>query len=139
MRSNLAAALDRAIALVLAALLLWAAVAKVRDPDAFARTVGDFGLVPDAWVRASAWGIVAAELVVAGLLPLRRALGAALACGLFTFFLAVLAYGLGLGLDVDCGCFGPGEHVSLREALVRDVVLLGLAAGLLRHRLRRDA
>lgn len=138
MRAAVAAALDRAVAWVLAALFLWSAVSKLRDPAAFARTVGDFGLVADGWVRPAAWTLIAAELAAAGLLPLRRASGPALAGALLSLFLGVLAYGLWLGLEVDCGCFGPGEHVSLREALVRDVVLLGLAAGLLRNRLRRE-
>lgn len=138
MRPALAGAFDRAVAWVLAALFLWSAITKLADPAAFARTVGDFGIVADAWVRPAAWTLIGAEVLVGVLLPGRRSLGPALACGLLTLFLGVLAYGLALGLDIDCGCFGPGEHVSLGAALVRDVVLLGVAAGLLRHRLRRE-
>ena len=44
-------------------------------------------------------------------------------------FIGVLTYGIGLGLDIDCGCLGPGYHVSLRTQLLIDAGLV-LCCGL---------
>ncbi len=44
---------------------------------------------------------------------------------LLTFF-AILARSFALGMDIDCGCFGPGEKLSLRT-LVRDGALAGVS------------
>lgn len=118
-------------------LFLLAALWKARDLPGFEALIARFGIVLDSWVPATAWALVGAELVVGlGLLVgARPAILGALALALL--FLGVLAYGLHLGLDVDCGCFGPGEHVGLAQALRRDLVLLALA-GYLYWRRSRD-
>jgi len=53
------------------------------------------------------------------------ALSAVASALLLTFF-AILVRSFVLGMDIDCGCFGPGEKLSLRT-LVRDGLLAGLS------------
>jgi len=101
-----------------------AAVSKLVDLNSFAQRVGDFGLVYDALVTPTAWAVVLAEVLIGAslLMHLRGSLIAAIA--LLLLFVSVLIYGLVLGLDIECGCFGPGVHVSLRTQLFTDFGLL---------------
>jgi hypothetical protein len=51
--------------------------------------------------------------------------------GLLVLFVAVLGYGILSDLNVDCGCFGPEEiagQQSLRQAFIRDLLLIGAAS-----------
>jgi uncharacterized membrane protein YphA (DoxX/SURF4 family) len=114
----------------LALLFLIAGGSKLFELDAFAQTISDFGIVPDASVGAVALFISSFEIVAAiGLLLDRRGALTAIA-GLIILFMGVLAYGLHLGLEIDCGCFGPGEtglfRHSLGEALAFDAILIVL-------------
>jgi hypothetical protein len=117
-------AADRWLARALGLLFLLAAAFKLRDLGAFEETIARFGIVLDAAVGTTARGLVVAELAVGLGLLLGRHAALQGALALTLLFLAVLGYGRWLGLDVDCGCFGPGEQVSLEEALHRDLVLL---------------
>ena len=111
---------------------LVAAVLKLADLRAFARLVGDFGIVPDALVETAAVVLLVLEGTAGILLVARMRGGFGLAAALLALFLGVLAYGIALGLDVDCGCLGIGpgtaDGTDLSTALARDVLLLGLVA-----------
>lgn len=98
---------------------------KLWDVTQFASNLGDFGIVLDELVPATAWFISLAEVLVGiGLMAnLRGSLAAALM--LMTLFIGVVAYGLVLGLDVDCGCFGPAFPVELKTQLLIDFGLVG--------------
>ena len=48
------------------------------------------------------------------------------ASALLLTFLAILVRSYALGMDIDCGCFGPGEKLSLRT-LVRDGLLAAVS------------
>ena len=39
-------------------------------------------------------------------------------------FIGTLLYGIGMGLDIECGCLGPGYHVSLMTQLTIDLGML---------------
>lgn len=92
-------------------------------PD-FAASLGDFGLVYDDLVHPTAWMLAGAELFtgLALIANLRGSFIAALA--LLALFVGVLSYGVWMGLDINCGCFGPGYHVSLKSQLFADVGLV---------------
>lgn len=114
---------------ILAGVFLYAGAGKLLDVKGFATVIGGYGLLPDQLTLVAAVVLPLAEIVIAaGLVwDVRGALTAYTA--LLLVFMAVLAHGINMGLDVDCGCFAPGDpegeaYHSLREALVRDAVLL---------------
>ena len=116
----------RVVAAVLGTVFLWASVAKLLDVNAFIDTLGNYGLVWEPLLGATAWMVIVAELVSAvGLLGARR-WAATTATGLLLVFLGVLGYGIALGLDVECGCFGIGKGggLSLWQAVGVDCGLL---------------
>ncbi len=114
----------------LGAVFLYAGLAKLLDVGAFARVISQHDLAP-AWALSPlALGLPLLELA-AGLglaLELRGGLG--LTTALLVLFVAVLWFGILRGLEADCGCFSPeemGEHDSLRQAMIRDLVMLAAA------------
>ena len=112
-------------ALVLAAVFVWAAAAKVARPDRTAAGFAAFGL-PGA--RALAWVVPAAELLTAfWLVALPRA-GGVVALGLLAVFTGVIVAALRRGVSAGCSCFGSvsTKPVSSRDIL-RNVVLMALA------------
>jgi hypothetical protein len=123
--------LDRLLRWGLAGILAWAGIAKSANVDAFAKTVGAFGLVFDAMVRPVAAVLPFIELVTAILLvaDLRPGRAAALAQSLI--FVFVNGYGLWLGLEIDCGCFGPGDSPgggNLKLAFFRSLAMTAASA-----------
>jgi uncharacterized membrane protein YphA (DoxX/SURF4 family) len=130
-----------AVRVGVAAVFIYAGISKLAAPEAFADVVAGYGLLPGALVPFVALGLPALE-VLAGLgliFDVRGSLGAIL--GMSLLFLFVLAWGLHLGLDVDCGCYGPGDpegeaYHGLKEALIRDLILLGCIFYLYRWRVR---
>lgn len=117
--------LGRALALLLAAVLVWAAVAKLRRPDETSKSFGDLGLPAP---RALAWTVPGIELAIAGWLVLAPAAAAWAVVALLAGFTVVLARGIAAG--VPCACFGStsteGLPVSARE-IVRNALLAGAA------------
>ena len=126
--SNCFGIMNHLARLVLALLFFVSAVTKSADPNEFARQVGDFGLVFDALVTPTAWAIILAEWLIAVSLALSLRHSVIAAAGLLLLFIGVLTYGMALGLDIECGCFGPAIHVSLRTQLLTDLGLLLLCA-----------
>ena len=103
-----------------------AAVLKSIEFDRFVQHVSDFGLVYDGVVAMTALLIVAIEGLVGIALMLRWRHSLSAAAALLLLFIGVLIYGIRLGLDIDCGCFGPGTHVSLGTQLLADCALLAV-------------
>jgi len=119
----------------LVALLLHAALGKLRAPLHFAGVLADYRLLPAAWVTPASWLLPIGELAVAaGLaLPATRS-AAALACAAL-----LLAYAAAIGINlargrrtIDCGCGGPDARRPIQPAmLARNAALAALAASLL--------
>ncbi len=121
----------RAVRIILGAVFIWAGFAKLMNPGEFADLISVYHLVPDRFLAPAAYGLPALEVIAgAGLLfDVRFSLGAVTA--MILLFMAVLWFGMLKGLNVDCGCFSRAElaeHDSLRNALHRDFVFLGMAA-----------
>jgi len=115
----------RLVRWTLAGLFLYASFGKIAEPQGFAETISDFGLVYENVLFATALAFIVLEFF-AGLgllLDVRGALG--LTVSLLLLFVGVLVYGIARGYDIHCGCFGPGDReVSLHEALYRDLAML---------------
>jgi putative oxidoreductase len=99
-----------AVALVIAAIFIYAGVDKVRDPLQFADSIYAFAILPAVFINLLAMGLPVFE-IACGLLifaPWTRRIGAlAVALTSLVFFVA-LASALLRGLTLDCGCFGSG-------------------------------
>ncbi len=123
--------LYRASGVLLGSVFIWAGGAKLISPRAFARTISEWGLVPDSLLVPVAIGLPAIELL-AGLglvFDIRGSLK--VISGLLVMFLALLGYGIMNNLDVDCGCFSAEElnaRNSLWIAFYRDLGLLGIVS-----------
>jgi uncharacterized membrane protein YphA (DoxX/SURF4 family) len=116
--------------LALAAVFIYAGTAKLLDLAAFARVISQYNLAPEWALAPLAVGLPILE-VVAGLGLLFDARGSlGLTTALLALFAVVLWFGVLQGLSVDCGCFSPAEqaeHDGLRQALLRDLIMLATA------------
>lgn len=117
--------MSSAAALVLAAVFVWAAVAKVRARTTTVTSFRGLGLpAPDALA-------IAVPMVEVGLaigLVVRPSAAAWCALGLLVAFTAVIATAIARGVEVGCACFGSSadRQVSTIE-VVRNAGLAGLA------------
>ena len=117
--------------LAVGGLFIAASVHKIADPNAFARSIWRYQILPEAMVNATAlilpWLELLAGLALLGVPRLRR--GAVLALGgLLLVFTAAIAFNLARGLDIACGCFtssGGGAHAGA-FSLLRNACLLAL-------------
>ena len=109
-------------AIGLAAILLLAAVSKLRSPD---RTIGDFESLGLAGAAALARLVPAAEAATATLLVVAPRWGGPAAFALLAGFTVILVGVVRSGRVATCACFGgtSGEPVSNRH-LVRNAVLM---------------
>ncbi|MFI6520601.1 MauE/DoxX family redox-associated membrane protein [Spirillospora sp. NPDC050679] len=117
--------------LTLAAVMVLAAVAKLRSPGAFAASLASLDFVPARLRRPLAVLVPAAELLIALLLLLPATVTAGfLAATLFCCGLtAVPVLVVARGQQVTCACFGAGEVPMGGWHIARNAALLA-AAGL---------
>lgn len=110
----------------------YAGLTKILHPERFATLIEAYGLLPDVLLMPVAVLLSLLEIFAGAGLILDIKGSLSLVSGMLILFIAVLAYGIGMGLDIDCGCFGPGDPEAeafrgLREAILRDVVMLTMA------------
>ena len=115
--------------LALAAVFLWAAYTKLRDPwMIFAMEIDAMKIVPGPMVEFIARTMPWFELLLGFLLVIgiqTRYVASAATALLVTFFSMLLFLYL-RGFQGDCGCFGPGEQLG-PKTLARDGVLILLS------------
>jgi hypothetical protein len=104
--------------LALGAIFVYAAWTKLRQPwQLFASSIDAYGLLPMWAVKLEARVLPWGEL----LLGLRTA---SIAASLLLLgFFAVMVRTYASGIQIECGCFGPGDVISIRS-LARDGTLL---------------
>jgi uncharacterized membrane protein YphA (DoxX/SURF4 family) len=111
---------------LLAAVLAWAGVAKLRRPG---RTAAGFTRLKVPAPRIAAVAVPVVELAAAVVLLARPRAGAVAALALLVGLTAFAATRLAQGLDVSCGCFGGAREEPLTIAvLVRNGLLVTAAA-----------
>jgi len=114
-----------ALRLVLAAVFLYAAYTKLRQPWLlFALSIDSYGMLPQWAVLTVARTLPWFELLLGLLLASGFGLPyVALATSLqLVIFLGVMLRGYAKGLGIDCGCFGAGEALTIKT-LIRDGLL----------------
>ena len=120
--------LYRFVRIGLGIVFVWAGLPKLFEPREFARTISEFGIVPDPLLPIVAIGLPVLELL-AGLGLIFEIRGSLkLVCALLMLFLTVLGFGVANHMEIDCGCFSAEEiHAqnSLRTAFLRDLGMMG--------------
>jgi uncharacterized membrane protein YphA (DoxX/SURF4 family) len=115
--------------IALAALFIYGGLIKLFDPKAFAATISAYNLFPEALLPLFAVGLPLIETIAGLALVMDRPWGLHLIACLLALFVFVLGYAILGDLNVDCGCFGAEEldkQASLREAIYRDLILIGV-------------
>lgn len=118
--------------LVLALVLGWAAVAKLRSLEEFVGVVGNYRLLLEFLVRPVAYLLPPVELVLAvGLIvPATQTPAAVATAALLVVFALAMIVNIKRGrTQIDCGCFASSLKQYLSWTLVaRNLVLVALAA-----------
>ena len=112
--------------LALGAIFIYAAWIKLRQPwQLFASSIDAYGLLPMWAVKLEARVLPWGELLLGLLLVSGRFLRtASIAASLLLLgFFAVMVRTYASGIQIECGCFGPGDVISIRS-LARDGTLL---------------
>ena len=128
-----------ALRLIMAAVFLYSAYTKLREPWlVFAMSIDAYQLLPQWAVLTLGRTIPWLELLLGVLLAAGIALRytAAVAAILLGVFFGIMVHAYAQGLKIDCGCFGLGEPISART-LLRDGVLLAVCLTLSFLALRR--
>lgn len=119
----------------LAALFLYAGVAKLADVRAFAADIANYRVVPAALVGPFAAALPGVEIACGIALLSGRMVraGALLATTLIAAFTVAAAQALARDINIDCGCFGSVRAPVTIATIVRDLALLagGVAVMLL--------
>jgi uncharacterized membrane protein YphA (DoxX/SURF4 family) len=113
----------------LAAVFLYAAYTKLRDPwMIFAMEIDAMQLIPSSLVELVARTMPWFELLLGVLLliGIQTRYIASIATALLASFFSMLLFLYLRGFQGDCGCFGPGEQLGPRT-LARDGVLVALS------------
>lgn len=118
----------RTVALVLALVFVWAAVAKLRNRSTTTRSFEAFGL-PAAAALAVLVPLV--ELALAAALVVNPVLGATLALPVLAGFTAQLLLARRRGVVTGCGCFGGARPASPTVELTRNAALAAAALTIL--------
>lgn len=113
----------------LGALFIYSALAKISDPDDFARAVMRYGVLPDFTIGIFSLTMPMLELLAGLSMLFTKWLreSALLVSGMLAMFIVALIQALARGLEISCGCFGVpsvGGREEIVIALVRDVVLI---------------
>jgi putative oxidoreductase len=139
----------RIIRFVLGVLLLWAAIGKLADLQAFYVSILAYQLPLPGVLPKSAAVILPWVELLCGLLLVQQSkwdtAALALAGGLFALFTLATAQAWLRGLDISCGCFdldliglSPIAFLdSTGFAFFRALVLFNLSAGILRWEMKR--
>jgi uncharacterized membrane protein YphA (DoxX/SURF4 family) len=118
-----------ALRLFLAAVFLYAAYTKLRDPwMMFAMSIDAYQILPEWAVLTLGRTLPWLELLLGLLLAvgLRLRYMAVSATVLLGAFFAIMLWAFAKGMAIDCGCFGPGDTIGPRT-LVRDGILLAMS------------
>ena len=118
--------------LALGAVFIYAAWVKLSEPwQVFANSVHAYGLLPMWAVKVVARALPWAEMLIGLLLISGRFLrtSSIAASVLLLGFFAIMVRTYASGIQIECGCFGPGDMISMRS-LARDGSLLLASLGL---------
>lgn len=118
---------------VLGALFVFAGVVKLGDGAGFALEIANYRMLPFAslapWLAVTLPGIeiAAGAALLVGTRPWLRA-GALIVGALLVVFTVAVTQVVLRGINIQCGCFGGDAGPVTWVTIMRDVVLLAMAA-----------
>lgn len=119
------------VRIVLGAVFIYASLDKIVQPEAFAKIVNNYHILPGSMVNLLALFLPWLELLTGVALVLgTRMEGATVLVGaMLAIFIVAVAISLARGLNIDCGCFSTssrGRTVGL-TVIFQDIGLLLMA------------
>ena len=119
------------IRIVLGFVFIFAAILKAAEPEAFAKAIYNYKLLPLFLINILAITLPWIELSAGLLLVLGVSVkeNSSILSGILLVFIIAIAISLARGLNIDCGCFGTvdGSKVGLMKILENiGLLLLGL-------------
>ena len=123
--------MSRLVAGLLAAVFVWAAVAKLRDQPSTVHAFAGAGLPAPSTLAVA---VPVGELALAGLLLAAPVWGATVALAVLAGFTTHLGLARRRGIETGCGCFGgsgptPPRHELGRNAVLAVIALIVVIAG----------
>ena len=123
--------------IVLGVVLIYASIDKIIHPDAFAKLIGNYNVLPFGLENVVAIILPTLELIVGCCLILGIMLdgSAIITAGMMIVFIFALSQAMIRGIDVSCGCFNvseaeKGSQIGFRR-IIEDIIFLGLSIMLL--------
>lgn len=103
---------------------------KIADPEAFARAIYNYQILPSNWVNLMAIYLPWLEIICAvGLFfPKTRRASALLIALMLLMFIAAQLMALSKGIDISCGCFSTAEgskKVGYKGVFLNATMVLG--------------
>ena len=126
----------------LGGIFLWASWDKLISPDAFARIIGNYQLLPDALVTPVALVLPWIEAICGICLVTGIAAGGAalIVNALMLAFIGALSMNMLRGIDLNCGCFSVEGAAAANTPLdiARDVAILAAGVLVLAGQIRKN-
>ena len=123
--------------IVLGVVLIYASIDKIIHPDAFAKLIGNYNVLPFGLENVVAIILPTLDLIVGWCLILGIMLdgSAIITAGMMIVFIFALSQAMIRGIDVSCGCFNvseaeEGSQIGFRR-IIEDIIFLGLSIMLL--------
>ena len=110
-----------AIRILLGIVFIYAAISKTSEPEAFARSIENYKLIPMFLINILAITLPWIELCAGLLLIFGISVkeNSFILSGLLAIFIIAITISLARGLNIDCGCFGTvgGAKVGIQKLL----------------------
>ena len=119
--------------IVLGAVLIVASIDKILHPEAFAKVIGNYNVLPFGLENIIAIILPILELFVGCCLIFGVMLdgSAIITAGMMFVFIIALSQAMIRGIDINCGCFkvsvdNGGSNIGYRR-IIEDIIFLGLS------------
>ncbi len=123
--------------IILGLIFIYASWDKVLVPEAFARAIANYQILPEVLVAPSAIFLPWLELTCGICLVINRWTGgsAIIVTALIVIFTAAIGFNIYRGMDVACGCFTLDQSApsSMWFYLLRDVIFLLMGVSAMRY------
>ena len=119
--------------IILGVILVYASIDKIVHPAEFAKSIGNYNVLPFGLENLLGIVLPILELLVGTCLVLGIMLdgSAIIAAGMMTVFIIALSQAMIRGIDINCGCFkvtveNSGQQVGIRR-IIEDFLYLGMS------------
>ena len=118
---------------ILGVILVYASIDKIVHPAEFAKSIGNYNVLPFGLENLLGIILPVLELLVGSCLILGIMLdgSAIITAGMMTVFIIALSQAMIRGIDINCGCFkvtieNGGHQIGIRR-IIEDFLFLGMS------------